>query len=194
MKDERHFVNVGADAAELQREAEQALAEEGVTDPLRIGMQKLLNQFYRYYTVNEESPLEPFFAEAEFSIHGEEFFLVKAAKYAEMDSKEFCYFYLADSLTAKDVETLCLTAWENGLSRAVIREHHRNTDVVVYIVANEIPKDAEKAIRKARYYKNYKMGLWGFSQFKLAAIEINSGKTVTNYQGKPLLKILKKLK
>lgn len=189
MKDQRVFANVGVDAAELQKQAEERIAEEGVSEPGRLKLQKLLNRFYRYYTVNEETPLEPFAAEAEFRVHGEEFFLIRRAKYAEMDSREFYYFYLTDFLEPEEIAEINELAWNNGLSRMEIKEHHRNSDVIVCVIADRIPEETRKAIRKARYFKNYRHGLLGFSQFKLAAFELESGKTFTNYQGKPLKKL-----
>lgn len=189
MKDQRSFANVGEDAADLAEKATEHFEQEEITEPKRRTLRKLLNRFYRYYTVNEETPLSPFTAEAEFRIHGEEFFLVKSAKYAEMDSREFYYFYLADVLTPEEVVSINELAWTNGLSRMEIRENHRNSDVIVCVIADEIPPESEKLIRKARYFKNYRFGLLGFSQFKLAAYEQKSGRIITNYQGKPLKKL-----
>jgi hypothetical protein len=159
-------------------------------DVKRDKLEKLLRQFQRYYTIDRETPLEPFDAQAEFSAHGEQYFLMKSAIYAQMDSREFVYFYLTGELNEEEFAKIDAAAWNDGLSKADPKENHRNSDVVLYIIADIIKPEAQKLIRKARHFKNYKFGLHGFSNYRLVTIEVSSGRKITNYQGKPLLRLL----
>ena len=54
-------------------------------------IKKLLPAFEQYYTVNKESE-PPFCAQAEFRSHNEQYFLVRSAHIADIDSNEFVYF------------------------------------------------------------------------------------------------------
>lgn len=153
-------------------------------------LEKLLRQFQRYYTINRETPLEPFTAQAEFSAHGEQYFLMKSAVYAQMDSREFVYFYITEELNEEEFAKIDAAAWNDGLLKANPKENHRNSDVVLYIIADMISPEAKKLIKKVRHFKNYQFGLHGFSNYRLVTIEVSSGRKITNYQGKPLLRLL----
>ena len=56
-------------------------------------LQKLLHSFERYYNVREECVVAPFSAEAEFHSHSEQYFLVKSAHVADIDSNEYVFFF-----------------------------------------------------------------------------------------------------
>ena len=55
-------------------------------------LEKLLPAFRQYYTINNDTPTQPFVAEAEFRSHNEQYFLVRSAHIADIDSNEFVYF------------------------------------------------------------------------------------------------------
>ena len=63
----------------------------------KISYEKILECFKRYYNVSTENIAQPFIARAEFKSHNEQYFLVKAAKVADIDSNESVFFYDADS-------------------------------------------------------------------------------------------------
>ena len=154
-------------------------------------LEKLLRSYERYYDINRESPLAPFAAEASFSAHGEQYFLIKSAKWAEIDSHEFIYFALEQELTPERVEELCGLAWEDGLKKADPKPNHRNSDVIPFIVCRHMTPEAERRARAVKKSVSYRFGLWGWSNFKLAVLEAGSGKTAANRHGKPLLSLIK---
>ena len=106
---------------------------------------KLLRSFERYYDVRREQVTEPFAAEAEFSLHDEQYFLVKSARLAEADSKEYVYFATADRLDGIGFAALDRAAWEKGLARVKPHANHRNTDIVLVILADHIEESVFSA-------------------------------------------------
>ncbi|MBQ5999506.1 MAG: hypothetical protein IJL70_08570 [Treponema sp.] len=54
--------------------------------------EKIINAFNRYYDISTENIAGPFCAEAVFKSHGEQYFLVKSAKVADIDSNDFVFF------------------------------------------------------------------------------------------------------
>ncbi len=54
--------------------------------------EKIINAFSRYYDISTENIVGPFCAEAVFKSHGEQYFLVKSAKVADIDSNDFVFF------------------------------------------------------------------------------------------------------
>ena len=55
-------------------------------------LEKLLHSFESYYNVQTNGVEEPFSATAEFHSHTEQYFLVKEAHIADIDSNDYVYF------------------------------------------------------------------------------------------------------
>lgn len=168
---------------------------------------KLLQSFERYYTINKENPIKPFSAEADFISHSERYVLVKSAKIAEIDSNEFVYFYVQDEIDLNFVKELSSIAWKNGLEKVHPSSGHRNSDITLIIAVDKINLDnsdgqmndskyyalLKKSIKKIKFSKNYMLGLYGFSNFKLAIYENKSKKTFSNFYGRDYSKLFDKI-
>ncbi len=150
----------------------------------------LLPLFGNYYNVNTEEPDEPFAAEAVFTSHNEQYYLIKAAKVADVDINEYVYFAKCDLLSDDVLSGFDQTAWERGLSHVVPSSSHRNTDVTLYVIADRIDDNTKKSVKKMRHYKSWKFGFWGWSNYRLVAIECSSGKAYYNHQGRSLKKLV----
>ena len=82
----------------------------------------LLPLFRNYYNIKTEDVEEPFVAEAAFESHNEQYYLVKAAKVADVDMNEYVYFAKCDRLTNEELKKLDGIAWERGMSTITISE------------------------------------------------------------------------
>lgn len=153
-------------------------------------LEKLLRSFVRYYNVKTEDVEEPFAAEAEFFSDEQQYFLIKAAKISESSSREFVYFATPRELTYPLLKTLDETAWERGLSQVNPGPGHRNSDVTLIILADRIEKDAFDAVKKLKHYKSYTYRLHGWSNYRLVALELSTGRIVHNRQGETLKKLV----
>ena len=154
----------------------------------------ILQSFSRYYDINTENPVPPFVAEAVFHSHNEQFFLVKAAKIAQIDSNEYAFFATIPLLSQKTLEELCETAWETGLSRVKVSSNHRNSDVTLVIVAEKTENDAFLHVKKIHHHKSYRFGFLGWSDFRVILLENSSGRVVSNRAGRDFQKIFKSIK
>ena len=165
-----------------------------------IVLEKLLKSFERYYDIKVSDVDSPFAAEATFSSHNEQYFLVKAAKLADVDAKEFVYFYSADDsdsgseeLSAEKVSQLAQIAWERGLSKVSPYYGHRNSDVTLIFLCSKISDESFKRIKKLNQYKSYRFGLYGWSSLRALAYETSTGRAVTNRRGSDLKKLVASL-
>ena len=163
-------------------------------------LEKILHSFERYYNVSTEGVAAPFSAEAIFNSHSEQYFLVKAAKTADIDSNEFVFFYyngeiagVDSAMTAGRIEELSNIAWERGLSRVTPYYGHRNSDVTLIILSDKIDDESFKKIKKLNLYKSYKFGLYGWSSFRALAYETSTGRAATNRRGSDLKKLVASL-
>ena len=153
-------------------------------------LEKLLPSFIRYYNVKTEDVTPPFQAEAEFYTHDVAYMLMKSAKLAESESREFIYFSAIDHLDADMVVNLDETAWNHGMSRVVITPLHHSSDVSLIILADRIDTDAAKLIKKLRHSKSYCFNFKGFSRYRLIALELSTGKIIHNHLGGELKKLI----
>ena len=155
-------------------------------------IKKLLPAFSQYYTIKETDITPPFCAEAEFRSHNEQYFLVRSAHIADIDSNEFVYFADSDSLDTRKLEELIKSAWNAGLAKVRPYNGHRNSDVSLLIFTKTISPETIQKIKKTKLYKSYKFSFHGWSNFKLAVC-ISSDLTIyTNRQGKDFAKLIKK--
>ena len=149
-------------------------------------LERMIRSYERYYNINRETPMPPFAAEAVFSAHNEQYFLIKSAKWAEMDSHEFVFFAQEDTLTEEKAQKLADLAWQEGLRRADPKPNHRNTDTVLIVVCRSMEPAAAALIKKTNPSQSYRFGLWGWSNFKWIAYATCDGMTVTNRHGQSL--------
>ncbi len=155
-------------------------------------LEKLLPAFRQYYTINTDSPVQPFLAEAEFRSHNEQYFLVRSAHIADIDSNEFVYFAGVPILDDGTLMQLVSKAWATGLEKVHPHEGHRNSDITLIILADTIVEKTQSTIKKTKLYKSYKFSFWGWSNFKLAAVETGTQGIYSNRLGKDYRKLLEK--
>lgn len=154
--------------------------------------EKILHSFEQYYDISKDVDA-PFVAEAIFKSHNEQYFLVKAAKTADIDSNEFVFFYINNEIHAEELAELSNLAWERGLSRVSPYYGHRNSDVTLIILSDKIEEESFKKIKKLNLYKSYKFGLYGWSSFRALAYETSTGRAATNRRGSDLKKLVASL-
>lgn len=154
-------------------------------------LDKILCSFTRYYNIKRGETVEPpFTAEAEFISHNEQYFLIKRAKVADINSNEYVFFYAADEIDYETLLQLDETAWNRGIAKVVPDSSHRNSDVTLVLVADKLTPEAKAAIPKMKHYKSYMFTLHGWSYYRLIALELSSGDLVYNRQGQNLKKLV----
>lgn len=156
-------------------------------------LDKVLEAYTRYYTINRDTPAFPFAAEAVFHSHGEQYFLVKAAKISEADSNEYVFFALEEQVDAVTVQRLDEAAWTQGLSRVTPHSGHRNSDITLVIIAERFSEDASSSIKKLHHYKSYRYGFQGWSNYRIIALESSTGQLTYNRQGQSLKKLFQSI-
>ena len=156
----------------------------------QAALEQLLRAFYRYYSVNTQTPAPPFAAEAVVSSHGEQYFLFKSAKLSEVDNNEYVFFALEEELTTERVTELYELAWREGTGRMKIGSGHRNSDVTVIILADRMSDEVCVQIAQVNRRIQYRFGFWGWSDLKLIAFEVSTGTYACNRRGRDLSKLL----
>lgn len=153
-------------------------------------LDKFLRSFESYYDIKRMDVTAPFAAEAEFHTHDEQYFLIKSATISEAESNEYVYFASTEKLDKESFQELDRAAWETGLSRIRPHKNHRNSDITLYILADHITEEVFSLIPKQRHYKSYCFSLQGWTNYRLVAIELTSGRSAYNRQGRDLKKLV----
>ncbi len=161
-------------------------------------IEKILPAFQQYYTIKKDNVTPPFCAEAEFRSHNEQYFLVRSAHIADIDSNEFVYFADPEELTEEKLDQLINAAWTAGLAKVRPHEGHRNSDVSLLIFTKSLSPETALKIKKTKLYKSYKFSFHGWSHFKLTVADLSSlddkgiPALYCNRQGKDFAKLIKK--
>ncbi|MBQ9206366.1 MAG: hypothetical protein IJ158_06585 [Treponema sp.] len=155
--------------------------------------QKILKSYERYYNVSVKNVDAPFAAEAVFKSHNEQYMLVKAAKIADIDSNEFVFFYISNENPEQNLTEVAQAAWARGLERITPYYGHRNTDITLILLSERFSEESFKLVKKLKFYKSYKFGLFGWSAFRALAYETSTGRAVTNRRGSDLKKLVSSL-
>jgi hypothetical protein len=143
-------------------------------------LERVLRFYQTYYNIKTEAVEPPFAAEAIFGSHNEQYFLIKKAKVADIDTNETVYFATEESLSKERLLELDAIAWERGTANVQPSSHHRNSDVVLIILTAHAGEDALAQVKKCRHYQSYLWGFHGWSNYRLIVAELSSGRIVHN--------------
>ena len=157
-------------------------------------LERLLRSYIQYYNVVRDDVEPPFAAEAIFHTHDEQYVLIKRARISEADSSEFVFFATVEDLDEARLTALDEAAWSRGLARVAPHSAHRNSDITLIILAEHIDEAAMAAIKKLRHYKSYRLGLQGWSNYRVIALDTSSGLLSCNRLGRSLKKLLRNIK
>lgn len=151
-----------------------------------ISLDMILPLFTRYYNVETEDVAAPFAARADFKSHNEQYVLVKAAHIADIDSNEHIFFATCGHLEEENLLDFHNKAWEQGIAMVTPYYGHKNTDISLVILADSISDEAKKKITKLRHSAVYRMGLYGYSNYRLVVVDCGNNTTFCNRNGRSL--------
>ena len=157
-----------------------------------ISLDAILPLFSHYYDV--VTPVaSPFDARADFKSHNEQYVLVKAAHIADIDSNEHIFFKQCGELTENELLRYHETAWEQGQSMITPYYGHKNTDISLMILAEGISDEASGRVPRLRHSAVYKLGLYGYSNYRLVVVDTKSGHIYCNRNGRTLKSVVKNI-
>ena len=155
-------------------------------------LNKLLDAYSHSYDierdVEEEGRLWP--ATATYYLRDENYLISRQHVLSAVEQHEYLYFYLTDHLSAADLEKQITLSKESGLSKVKPHKDHMFSNVGLVILANTIDPEAKKLIKKTRFRKNYRLSLWGWTEYQLAAMEVSANCFYANPAGAGARKIM----
>lgn len=123
---------------------------------------------------------------AEFHSTAEKYVLVKRAKLWGASVHEYLFFELSDRLTPSSLDGLLSFMTEKAIEKVQVDAEHMTSYLSLVVIADRVDDDARKAIRKARFRKNYRLGFQGWADLRVAAIDLSDASVTTNVMGREL--------
>lgn len=123
---------------------------------------------------------------AEFHSHGEQYVLVKRAKLWEVDAFEYLFFQVADVLDQQCLDDLVEFMTTQAIQKVHPDPNHMTSYLSLVVIANEVPDEVRRKVRKTSFRKNFALGIRGWADLRLAVIDLSKDDVVTNSQGKDL--------
>lgn len=160
---------------------------------MREVTEKALKLYQGYYDINTENPHAPFVAEATFHIDGANYFLMKSAVIARQESYEYVFLTEEEHLTEERLRELDEIAWNEGFSRIHPHSEHRNSDVTLVVISDNVESTVRSCAKKLRHYKSYKLGLWGWSNYRVIILDEARRELTYNRQGESLKSLFQQI-
>lgn len=155
-------------------------------------LNKLLDAYSHQYDIERNVDVEGsiYPATATYYLRDENYLISKQHVLSAVEQHEYLYFYLTDHLTADDLQSQVDLSRRAGLGRVKPHKDHMFSNVGLIILANTVSPEAQALIKKTRFRKNYRLSLWGWTEYQLAAMEVSTSRFFSNPAGKGAKTIL----
>ena len=155
-------------------------------------LNRLLDAYSHQYDIDRNVNVEGFVypATATYYLRDENYLISKQHVLSAVEQHEYLYFYVTDHLTAPDLQSQVDLSKRAGLGRVRPHKDHMFSNVGLVILANTIDPEAKQLIKKTRFRKNYRLSLYGWTEYQLAAMESSTNCFYSNPAGVGARKIM----
>lgn len=174
------------------RQAAAELAHSGVSQRAQTMLKRLLAAHETWFDVERGRTVagRVFPGVAEYHEQGEKYVLTKRAKLWEVASNEYVFFDTVGFLEEGAFGEMVAFMKDEALPE-MVHPHpdHMFSNLSLVIIADSVAPEVAKAVRRVRFRKNYKWGIWGWSDLKVAVVDLGAGevgRVMTNAAGKTL--------
>lgn len=159
---------------------------------LQARLNKLLDAYSQICDIYQDGQEQcnGFPAAAFYYLRDENYLISKQHVLSAVEQHEYLYFFLTDHLDLPTLQTQIEHSKQAGLANVKPHKDHMFSNVGLVILANTIDPEAQKLIKKTRFRKNYKLSLYGWTEYQLAAMEVSTNCFFSNPAGKGARKIM----
>lgn len=123
---------------------------------------------------------------AEFHSHAEKYVLVKRAKLWGASAHEYLFFCVAERLSAAELADAVTFMTTQALDKVQPDSEHMTSYLSLVVIARCVDEDVAHKVRATRFRKNFKFGLQGWVDLRLAVIDLSASSVLANARGKEL--------
>lgn len=155
-------------------------------------LERLLAAHEGYFDVEDTFELagQTFQGRAQFHSESMQYVLSKKAKIWGANIHEHILFRSLKHLDITTLEELIAFMKTEALSLVELNSEHMTTFLSLVIIAETADTNAKELVRKTKFRKNFSFGLKGWTDLRLALIDLSDSSITTNPQGKELINTL----
>jgi len=164
--------------------------------------EKLLPAYRQSHDIMENFRIEDTYYDAYgfCNITNSKYVLVKKAELWRALNYEHVFFKTVDFLEADDIDDFKKQLQEYIEPNLVrkgeksMEKDHMSTHVdCIFLCEKGIMPEATKAVKKARFFKDYMLSIRGFCDLRVVAVDLASGNVIGNSAARDLVKYYEKL-
>ncbi len=157
-------------------------------------LDKLLESYSAYFDIERMEELGGVLkAVASYHNFMEKYVLTRKARMWAAHAHEYIYLFTVERLDLSTWEKIHDFFMENGFSRMNVDKEHMYSYITPVILADEIDEDVKKILKRFHFYKSFKLSFYGWTTVRLAALEMSTGKIISNYQGRDVGRFVNKI-
>lgn len=166
-------------------------------------LEKLLESLRTSYDIEKPFYIneDMYDAYANFSVTSAKYVLVKKAELWRANCFEHTFFKCQESLTDADLEkfreqidTYIEPRLVRGGKDCPGKDHMYTFMTGIFICEGEVPKEVERAVKRIRYVKNYRLGIRGYSEVRILVFDLKNQRIFGNQAAKELVKGYSKIR
>lgn len=167
-------------------------SSDASADARRDILERLLAAHEAWFDVSRDHAFagRSFPGYAEFHSSAEKYVLTKRAKLWGANVHEYLFFTMVDLLTEEAFGDLVSFMTTEALEKVKLEPEHMTSYLSLVVIANDVDDDVERIVRRTRFRKNFKLGLEGWADLRVAVIDVSSASVMTNAMGKELRAVL----
>ena len=164
-------------------------------------LNKFLTMYRESFDVMENFRIEDTYYDAYgfCNITNAKYVLVKKAELWRALCYEHIFFQCVDFLETSDVETFAQQV-KNYIEPNLVRkgdktmpkDHMYSYVTCVFLCENGVMPDAEKLLKKTKFFKDYMLSIRGYCELRLVAVDLAKNKVIGNVAARELVKDYKK--
>lgn len=164
-------------------------------------LEKLINSYQSAFDIERPFDIngDIYDAYASFNVSSAKYVLIKKAELWRADCYEHTFFARKDVLLEEDLDRFkneIVEYIEPQLVRegeATAKKDHMYTYITgIFVVEDGITDELRKAMRKFKFFKNYKFGIRGYCEARLLVFDMKNKKVLGNPAARELVKGYKK--
>lgn len=148
-------------------------------------LNRLLDAYSHAYDVERNVAVEDtiYPAMATYFLRDENYLISRKHVLSAMEQHEYVYFLLTEHLSAEDLQNHIDRTMAAGLALVHPHKEHMFSNVGLVVLADTISPEAKKLLKRTRFRKYYMLGLQGWTEYQLAAMELSTGSFYSNPAG-----------
>lgn len=134
-----------------------------------------------------------FEAYGEYHNHAAQYVLVKRAQLWAVDTHDYLFIATYPTYSLSDLTADVAWVTQHGIKRVVPKKDHMSSSLTLIIITDSASDEVMRAVAKTRFRKNYFLGIHGWTDLRLALVNLSASQgsqVVCNTAGKALRKVL----